>query len=103
MKDKYPAMAKMLSLKPFAKPSGGLRSAVAFGAFFFMTTMMFPVFLATFPLRWMVCNESAHVNHNLNWDKPANGPYGLLPLSAISKALIGFLSPLHSSKSAPFL
>jgi 1-acyl-sn-glycerol-3-phosphate acyltransferase len=53
MKDKYPAMAKMLSLKPFAKPSGGLRGAVAFGAFFFMTTMMFPVFLATFPLRWV--------------------------------------------------
>jgi hypothetical protein len=53
-KTTYPELAKMLTLRPFAKRSGGIRGAVAFVAFFFMTTMMFPAFLVTFPLSWLV-------------------------------------------------
>jgi hypothetical protein len=52
-------LAKALTLKPHAKRSGGLKGAIRFGAFFFVTAIMFPVFILTFPLRWLVRIESA--------------------------------------------
>lgn len=44
----------MLSLKPFTKRPNPVLGGVRFLAFFFMTTMMFSVFVAAFPLRLMV-------------------------------------------------
>lgn len=66
----YTELSKMLTLRPFAKRSGGLRGAVAFGAFFFMTTIMFPVFTLAFPLRWMhpLLRKIGIINNRLPYD-----------------------------------
>lgn len=47
-------LSKMLTLKPFVKRPNPILGGVRFLAFFFMTTMMFSVFVAAFPLRLMV-------------------------------------------------
>lgn len=52
--DLHKELTKMASLRAHARTGSPVLGAIRFGAFFFMVTLLFPLFVAAFPLRWMV-------------------------------------------------